>query len=217
MKNVSFNTECRKFLLQTSRARRGVRVDNFWIGTLVRKRTIFVLQVQAYEKFNCTAHQIPKNYYITNWLLRNPEVHYRPYISSPLGPILSKIYPVSIITTHLPQIHINIILPSRCGLPKGLFPLGLPTNTPYVFLDSWSTCVLHACPSQSSRFKIPNYVKRIIQRMYLSIMQLPLFSCNFVFLSPKYLPKQSYWTPLISAPLSRWETKFHNHTMQLVI
>ena len=41
----------------------------------------------------------------------NPEVHYRLYISSPLAPIFSKIYPISSITTHLPQIHFNIILP----------------------------------------------------------------------------------------------------------
>ena len=49
---------------------------------------------------------------LTNWLLRNPEVHYRPYISSPLVPIFSKINPFSRITTHLPQIHFNIVLPS---------------------------------------------------------------------------------------------------------
>ena len=44
--------------------------------------------------------------------LRNPEVHYCPYICSPLVPIFKKIYPFSRITTHLPQIDFNIVLPS---------------------------------------------------------------------------------------------------------
>ena len=50
--------------------------------------------------------------YITNWILRNKKVHYRPYISSPLVPIFSKSYSYSRIATHLPQIHFHIVLPS---------------------------------------------------------------------------------------------------------
>ena len=49
--------------------------------------------------------------YITNWLLRNPEVHCRPYIRLSSIPILSKIYPVSTKTTYLLQIHFNITSP----------------------------------------------------------------------------------------------------------
>ena len=45
---------------------------------------------------------------LTNWLSRNPEVHYRPYISPPSVPIFSKSYLIPRITTHLPQIHFNI-------------------------------------------------------------------------------------------------------------
>ena len=66
---------------------------------------------------------------------RNPEIHYRPYIRPPLIPIFSKNYPISRNTTHLPQIHFNIILSSTFGLPKGLFPSGFPTKTLYEFLD----------------------------------------------------------------------------------
>ena len=40
------------------------------------------------------------------------EIHYRSYISMPLAPILCKAHPVPSITTHLLQIHFNIILPS---------------------------------------------------------------------------------------------------------
>ena len=47
-------------------------------------------------------HHIVKKYNFksTNWLLRNPEVHYRPYISSALVPIFSKIF--SILLDHNP-------------------------------------------------------------------------------------------------------------------
>ena len=37
------------FLIQTSRACREDWVDNFWIGTLVRKLTVFMLQVQQVQ------------------------------------------------------------------------------------------------------------------------------------------------------------------------
>ena len=78
---------------------------------------------------------------LTNWLLRNPEVHYRPFRSSPLIPIFSKIYPVIRITIQLPQIYFNIVL----ALPKGLFPSGFPTKTLYAFPDSSirATCSAH--------------------------------------------------------------------------
>ena len=42
---------------------------------------------------------------LTNWLSRIPDVHYRPYISPPLFPIFSKIYPISRITIHTHHIH----------------------------------------------------------------------------------------------------------------
>ena len=47
---------------------------------------------------------------LTNWLLRNPEVHHRLYISSSFVPNFSKISQISNIITHLPQVHFNIIL-----------------------------------------------------------------------------------------------------------
>ena len=52
-----------------------------------------------------------------DWLLRNPEVHYRPYISPPFNPILSKIFSVSRVTTQHPQIHFNIVLQSTPQSP----------------------------------------------------------------------------------------------------
>ena len=59
----------------------------------------------------------------TNSLVKNPEVHYRPYTISPSIPILSKIYPVLSITTI--SLKTILILSSHLllSLPKGLFPL----------------------------------------------------------------------------------------------
>ena len=87
---------------------------------------------------------------ITNCLLRNPEIHYRPYISSPLVPISSKTYPIS---TSLKSI---LILSShrRLDLPEGLFPSGFSTKT-LCISGSLHMCYM-SCPSQSSRFKTPN-------------------------------------------------------------
>ena len=55
--------------------------------------------------------------YITNLLLRNPEVHCRSYISSQLVPILRKVYQDSSMKTHLLQIHFNTILLSASRPP----------------------------------------------------------------------------------------------------
>ena len=88
--------------------------------------------------------------YITNWLLRKLEVHYRPYISSPLVSIFSKSYPISRITTSLKSIL--ILSPHlRLGLLKGLFPSGFPTKTLYAFLD----CSIRVtCPAHLSRLDL---------------------------------------------------------------
>ena len=68
-----------------------------------------------------------------------------------LVPIFSKIYSLSRITTHLPQIHLNIVLPSRPWPPKSLFPSGFPTKTLYAFLD----CSIRAtCPAHLSRLDL---------------------------------------------------------------
>ena len=78
------------------------------INRLMSKRWKYVtLGTKIFSTFLTQTHTA-----LTNWLSRNPKVHYRPYISPPLVPFFSKSYPISRITTHLPQIHFNIILPS---------------------------------------------------------------------------------------------------------
>ena len=89
-----------------------------------------------------TSEKIIQNQ-LTNWILRNPEVHYRSYISQQLVPILIKVRPVPSITIYLLHMYFIIILIlSASRLPYRFFPSSLFVKTFYAFLDS--SYLLHA-------------------------------------------------------------------------
>ena len=125
--------------------------------------------------------------YLTNWLLRNQEVHYRPYISSPLVHILSKIYPFSRMTT--PALKSILILFShlRLGLPNGF-----PTKTLYAFLD----CSIRAtCPAHLSRLYLRLLIMLGEEYNACSSALSPL--CNLI--CSQYSATSSKWTVIFFA------------------
>ena len=66
------------------------------------------------------------------YISRNPKVHYRTHKSTPPVSIVGQPNAVHIPTSHLLEIHPNIIL----GLPISLFPSGFPTKTLYTPISS---------------------------------------------------------------------------------
>ena len=62
---------------------------------------------------------------------RNPEVHYRTHKRPPPVPILGQPNPVHIPTSHLQEIHPNIIHPSTPRSPQWSLSSSFPTKTLY--------------------------------------------------------------------------------------
>ena len=62
---------------------------------------------------------------------RNPKVHYRTHKRTPPVSILGQSNPVHIATSHLLEIHPNIIHPSTPRSPQWSLPSGFPTQTLY--------------------------------------------------------------------------------------
>ena len=109
---------------------------------------------------------------------RNPKVHYRTHKRPPPVSILGQPNPVHIPTTHLLEIHPNILRPFMPRSPQWSLSLRFPHQ--YSILAPLLTHTRHMpSPSHSSRFYQPQNIGRGVQIIYLLVMQSPPF--------PRYL------------------------------
>ena len=117
---------------------------------------------------------------------RNPNVHYRTHKRPPPVPILGQPNPDHKPTSHLLEIHHNIIHPSTPRSPQWSsslrFPHQDPIHTPLL------THTRHIpSPSHSSRFYHPHNIGWAVQIIYLLVMQSPPFPVTFSLLGPYIL------------------------------
>ena len=86
--------------------------------------------------------------------LWNPEVQCRIHKGSPIIPTLSRINPIPYIDAYFFKIHSNIVLPSTLGLPKCLFPVGVPVKALKALLTS---SILGTLPVHLNLLDFPNF------------------------------------------------------------
>ena len=93
---------------------------------------------------------------------RNPKVHYRTHKRPPPVSILCQSNPVHIPTSHLLEIHSNIIHPSTPRSPQWSLSLWFPHQDP--IHPSFLTHTRHmSSPSHSSRFYHPHNIGSGVQ------------------------------------------------------
>ena len=167
---------------------------------------------------------------------RNPKVHYRNYKRPPTVPILGPPNPVHIPTSHILEIHPNIIHPSTPRPPQWSLSLGFPhqdlINPPLL------THTRHMpSPSHSSRFYHPHNIGwgvQIIKSSLCNLLHSPvtssllgpnillntMFSDTLSFLSSRNVSDQvshPYKTTGKIIVLLRPTLLFRNHPDTLVL
>ena len=124
---------------------------------------------------------------------RNPKVHYRTHNRPPPISILGQLNPVHIPTSHLLQIHPNIIYPSTPWSPLWSLSLRLPHQDP--IHPPLLTNTRHMpSPSHSSQFYHPHNIGWVVQ-----IILAPRYAVPFI---PR-LPRPSEVQIFSSTPYSQ--------------
>ena len=121
--------------------------------------TYSIVQIPSWEaNWFAVSQEIPR-------ISRNPKVHYRTHKCPPPVPILGQPNPVHIPTSHLLQIHPNIIHPSTPRSPQWSLSLRFPHQDPIHPLSSSHKRHMPS-PSHSSRFYHPHKWLLYIQHVW---------------------------------------------------
>ena len=110
-----------------------------YVSTITLWLTYSTVQSPSWEaNWFAASHEIPR-------ILRNPKVHYRTHNRPPTVSILGQPNPVHIPTSHLLEIHPNIIHPSTPRSPQWSLSLRFPQQDPIHPLSSpiGATCPAH--------------------------------------------------------------------------
>jgi len=99
----------------------------------------------------------------------NQKVHYRIHKCPPPVPILIQLDPVHTPTSHILNIHLNIILPFMPGSPKWSLSFRFPYQNP-LYASRLPHTRYMPRPSHSSRFYYPNNIWWAVQIIKLLIM-----------------------------------------------
>ena len=120
---------------------------------------------------------------------RNPKVHYRTHNRPPPVSMLGQPNPVHVSTSHLLEIHPNIIQPSTTRSPLWSPSLRFPHQDP-IQPHLLTHTRRMPNPSHSSRFYHPHNIGRGVEIIYLLVMQSPPFPCYLVPPRSKYSPQR---------------------------
>ena len=102
----------------------------YWYCFSSHLLTYSMVQSPSWEaNWSAASQEIPR-------ISRNPKVHYRTHKRPTPVSILGQPNPVHIPTSHLLEIHPNIIHPSIPRSPQWFLPSGFPSNTLYTPLSS---------------------------------------------------------------------------------
>ena len=145
---------------------------NLYFETFLYLLTYSVVQSPSWEVNGFAGSQeIPP-------ISRNPKVHYHTHKRPPPVSILGQNNPVHLPTSHLLEIHPNIIHPSTPWSPQLSPSLRFPQKDP--IHPPLLTHTRHMpSPSHSSRFYHPHNIRWEIQIIWLLVMQSPPFPRKF--------------------------------------